>query len=292
MLSLFEKHEIHVTWATVGMLFHSNKHELLANAPFLKPTYKNRNLSAYRFIEDSGIGENESEDPFHFAPSLIAQILRTPHQELATHTFSHYYCNEEGQTTEQFRSDLKSAQKAAATFDKKLTSLVFPRNQFNDHYLKICFEEGINAVRSNPLDWFWNIGSTQKESPWKRVNRGMDAYLPVGKNNTWSMNDLEPREGLPLCLPASRLLRPYRPKEWFLNAMKIERIRSEMTRAAQNGQVYHLWWHPHNFGNYPLQSVKALGLILSHFEQCRSRYNMQSLNMAEIAGIAFNSRNF
>ena len=31
MLSLFEKHEVHVTWASVGMLFHNNN-ESLRNA--------------------------------------------------------------------------------------------------------------------------------------------------------------------------------------------------------------------------------------------------------------------
>jgi peptidoglycan/xylan/chitin deacetylase (PgdA/CDA1 family) len=281
MLSLFAEHDVHVTWATVGMLFHETREELMDNSPDLKPTYKMSALSAYQYISRVGIGQNEDQDPFHYAPSLIQQIINTPGQELGTHTFAHYYCNEEGQNVDQFRADLQAAQRAAGKFNTKLTSLVFPRNQFNDEYLRVCFEEGITAVRSNPLDWFWNIQSTQNESAWKRLNRGLDAYFPIGKKNTYKLNDLSVRPGYPVCLPASRLLRPYRPKEFFLNDLKISRIKSEMERAAKKGEVYHLWWHPHNFGNYPQQSMNGLQKILNHYKFCREHFNMESLTMGE-----------
>lgn len=283
MLELFDEYDVHVTWATVGMLFHRNKEELMANAPSVKPGYYAENLSAWRYIETVGIGNDEEKDPFHYAPSLIQQILRTPHQEIGTHTFTHYYCNEQGQTVEAFREDLRAARRIASQWRIELRSLVFPRNQFNDDYLRVCFEEGITSVRSNPLDWFWNIQSTQRESAWKRLNRGLDAYFPIGKKNTYSLSDLPVREGLPLCLPASRLLRPYNPRELFLNEFKIRRVQSEMERAAQAGEVYHLWWHPHNFGRFPEQSLHGLKRILHHFRQCRERYGMGSMNMGELA---------
>jgi hypothetical protein len=285
MLKLFEAYEVHVTWATVGILFHKTKDELVGNMPKLKPGYHTKELSAYHYIQAEGIGKDETSDPFHFAPSLIKQILNTPYQEVGTHTFAHFYCNEEGQTLQEFRDDLKAAQRAAAQYHTHLHSLVFPRNQFNDQYLKVCFEEGITAVRSNPLDWFWEIGSTQNESLWKRLNRGLDAYFPIGKKNTYRVNDLHVRKGYPVCIPASRLLRPYKPKEYYLNVLKINRIKSEMTRAAQCNEVYHLWWHPHNFGNYPAESINALEEILKHYAHCRQKWKMQSLNMNEIVSL-------
>lgn len=282
MLDLFTEHEVHVTWATVGMLFHKNRTELLANAPVLKPKYRESKLSAYNYIDTIGIGEDEVNDPFHFAPTLIKQIINTPHQEIGSHTFAHYYCNEAGQTIDQFREDIQAAQRVAYTVGVKLKSLVFPRNQFNDQYLKVCFEEGIMAVRSNPLDWFWNIESTQGESVWKRLNRGLDAYFPIGKRNTYKLSAVQVREGYPVCIPASRLLRPYRPKEFFLNSFKIGRIKAEMTRAAKAGEVYHLWWHPHNFGNFPKQSLAGLHEILSHYKSLHKKGLMLSRNMGEL----------
>lgn len=283
MLRLFREHEIHVTWASVGMLFHSNRESLLKNAPQLKPSYKVRELSAYDFIERHGIGISEEEDPFHFAGSIVHEINNTPFQELASHTFAHYYCNEEGQTIDQFRADLRAAQAAAAFYHKKLRSLVFPRNQFNEEYLKVCFEEGFIAVRDNPRDWFWNIQSTQQESMWKRLNRGVDAYWPVGKKSTYTLDSIEVKEGLPMCIPASRLLRPYQPSEVFLNTMKINRINAEMQRAASKNEVYHLWWHPHNFGNFPKESMEGLRRIVGNFDRCRERFGMESLSMGEVA---------
>lgn len=282
MLESFKAHEVHVTWATVGMLFHQSKAALLKNSPAVKPTYRTPQLSAYHFIDNVGIGEDEQDDPFHFAPSLIRQIIATPHQEIGTHTFSHYYCNEAGQQAEQFREDLRAAQRVASEYGVALRSLVFPRNQFNDQYLKVCFEEGITSVRSNPLDWFWHIESTQGESAWKRLNRGLDAYFPVGKKNTYAVKDLRVRDGFPVCIPASRLLRPHRPKEFFLNDLKIKRIQSEMTRAATHGEVYHLWWHPHNFGHYPAQSLAGLKQILQHYDYLKKEYGMVSCTMGEL----------
>jgi hypothetical protein len=240
-------------------------------------------LSAYQYIEEVGIGANEAEDPFHYAHSLVQQILKTPNQELGSHTFSHFYCNETGQTIAQFREDLKSAQKAAAAYGIKLKSLVFPRNQFNDAYLNVCFEEGFTSVRSNPADWFWKIDSTRHESRWKRLNRGLDAYFPVGFKNSYPLSALVVRPGFPVCLPASRLLRPYRPQEWLLNDLKIQRVVNEMNHAARNNQVYHLWWHPHNFGHYPDASLNGLEKILSNFVQCKNEYGMTSMTMGELA---------
>jgi peptidoglycan/xylan/chitin deacetylase (PgdA/CDA1 family) len=176
MLKLFEQYGVHVTWAGVGMLFHSDRESLLNNTPRVLPTYVDKDLSAYNYIKRIGIGSTEMDDPFHFAASLVKRIIDTPNQELGSHTFAHYYCNEAGQTVDQFKADLRAAQMAAAPFGHKLRSLVFPRNQFNEEYLKACYEEGFRVVRDNPRDWFWNIRSTQKESKWKRLNRGVDAY--------------------------------------------------------------------------------------------------------------------
>jgi peptidoglycan/xylan/chitin deacetylase (PgdA/CDA1 family) len=281
MLRLFEQHGVHVTWAGVGLLFHENRQQMEASMPQVKPTYVHRELSAYEYIRTRGIGDHEEDDPFHYAHRLIVQILNTPHQELGSHTFAHFYCNEEGQTPGQFRADLQAAQQAASRYGVRMKSLVFPRNQFNDDYLKVCFEEGFVCVRSNPVDWFWRI-DTREESRWKRLNRGVDAYFPLGNKNSYALSSLVVRKGFPVCLPASRLLRPYRPKEMFLNTFKIRRIMNEMELAARAGEVYHLWWHPHNFGNFPDENLEGLSFILQHFEKMRNSFGMESLGMGEL----------
>jgi hypothetical protein len=55
-----------------------------------------------------------------------------------------------------------------------------------------------------------------------------------------------------------------------------------MTIAARNNEFYHLWWHPHNFGNHSEENMSGLKEILSHFSFLQKEYGMESLNMGEI----------
>lgn len=281
ILELFDKYEIHATWATVGLLFHSNKSDLESNLPKLRPTYQAAELSAYNYMDRNPLGESESKDLLHYGASLIKLITTYPHQEIGTHTFSHYFCNEPGQTLEQFNADLESARKSASSLGVNLESLVFPRNQFNSDYLKICADQGIRVVRTNPKDWFWDIQSTERESYWLRLNRGLDAYISIGKKNSYKVDEFLKTQGV-LQLPASRLLRPWSPKFPLLNSLRISRIISEMRLSALNGEIYHLWWHPHNFGKYPTQNLRDLEKILLNYSKLRSSLAMTSMNFSEI----------
>jgi len=281
VLKAFERTEVHCSWATVGLLLHQTKKELISSIPKIKPTYTEHHLSAYKYIEEVGIGENEKEDPYHFADSLVRQIIDASGQELSSHSFAHFYCNEPGQTLQQFEADAKAWNRAAEKYGVTAKSLVFPRNQFNDNYLEVCRNVGIEIVRANPVDWWWQIDSTQNESGWKQLNRGLDAYVNLGGKTSFDLSKIDKKKGVWL-LPASRLLRPFRPKELFLNDLKINRIKREMTIAAQNNECYHLWWHPHNFGRYTQQNMSGLVDILNHYQELNNEYGMQSLNMGEI----------
>jgi hypothetical protein len=61
-----------------------------------------------------------------------------------------------------------------------------------------------------------------------------------------------------------------------------------MKRAARANEVYHLWWHPHNFGNYPEQSLKALEQILRGYKNCEREWGMVSLHMGELTDLIKN----
>ena len=282
ILTLFSQYQIHATWATVGLLFNESKSELLDSLPNRMPSYKDQKLSAYNYLEANPLGENEDSDPFHFAKALIKKIIETPNQEIGTHSFAHYYCNEDGQTVEEFAEDLDAAINAGRKFNLEIKSMVFPRNQFNSEYLKVCREKGITSVRSNPADWWWQINSTSDESWLKRIYRGADAYLPLGKKTSFPVSTLDSIQ-MPLLIPASRLLRPYRKSEFILNKRRISRIKNEMSIAAKSNEIYHLWWHPHNFGNNTFKNLEGLKEIISHFNLLKNNFGFQSLNMGQLA---------
>ena len=111
ILSLFQKSSIHATWASVGMLFNKDWSSWEANIPNQQPNYSKSELSSYKYgnsIKSKGYNE------LCFAPELILEISKTAGQEMATHTYSHYYCLEEGQGPEAFKQDLEQVIKVAS----------------------------------------------------------------------------------------------------------------------------------------------------------------------------------
>lgn len=277
MLQLFEQYGLHVTWAAVGMLYRKNATEWKNGMPQLIPTFQNPEVSAYEWVNRNGF--LEEEDLFHFAPSIIDLILSTPHQEVGTHTYAHYFCLEKGQTQEQFKADLQMAVSVAASKGIKLHSLVFPRNQYNAEYLEVCTELGIRTVRTNPAIWYWSY-SDNAGSFIKRFFRAGDAYLKLQPIKMVKWGNIDARK-IPLELPASRLYRPWRPEWPMLNKWKMQRIKNEMTKAAQQSGYYHIWWHPHNFGNYPQQCLLELEQIGQHYQYLKKEFGFESLTMKE-----------
>lgn len=273
-LHLFEKYDIQCTWATVGMLFNQDWQEWNANMPEDLPYYSKPELSAYNFGQEIQVNETEE---LCFAPELIKLIIDTPGQEMATHTYSHYYCLEKGQNLKTFEADLLQSTRMAKKFGINLKSLVFPRNQLNEEYLEVCRKHGIENVRSNPTDWYWR--DTESDSLINKIFRTGDAYLGPS-NKSYNLSEQIFLSNLPISQKASRLLKPFSTTN-NLNNLKLNRIRTEMTKAAKGKEIYHLWWHPHNFGEHPQENIKDLEKVLIHFDALRKKYGYLSLNMCE-----------
>jgi peptidoglycan/xylan/chitin deacetylase (PgdA/CDA1 family) len=277
LLKLFEEKGINATWATVGMLFCRNKEELLSFVkPEHRPQYVDKKFSNYIVAEQAG--QNEEEDPYHYAGSLIRKIINTPGQEIGTHTFSHYYCLEPGQTTEQFSYDVAAAKEVAKREQVDIQSIVFPANQFHPDYLQICREKGIKCYRGNYPSWIYQFQAKSREGLFKRMARLIDTYLPL-KGSRYVDTLME--NGI-LNIPASCFLRPYSPKLSFLEWLRIGRIKREMKAAAKKKMIYHLWWHPHNFGKHTEKNFKTLEIIIDYYARLNKKYGMQSRNMIEI----------
>lgn len=281
LLELFHQFGIKATFSTVGFLFFESKEQMLAGLPDRKPQYKNPNLSPYNGHFEM-VGENAGTDPNHFAPHLIRLIQSHPEHEIGTHTFSHYYCVEKGQTTEDFRADLQAAIRAASEYNIKLTSIIFPRNQYSKEYLEVCKEAGIICYRGNASAWLYQPIEYDKESMVRRAVRITDAYFNLTGHNCYDPADL--KSDLPLNIPSSRLLRPYIPGLKALEGLRLRRITSGMTFAAREKKIFHLWWHPHNFGIHQDENLSFLSKILSHYKVLQSKYGFENHTMTELAG--------
>jgi peptidoglycan/xylan/chitin deacetylase (PgdA/CDA1 family) len=279
ILERFDAAGVHATWATVGMLFCESREELLERMPARPPAYEDARLSPYPDIPALGAGERA--DPLHFAPSLIREIAATDGQEVGTHTFSHFYCLEPGQTIKDFEADLRAAVDVARSAGVELRSIVFPRNQVNPDYLPVCAALGLIAYRGNPPAWMHGGGGPASETPTRRMARLLDAYVPV------SPAPAQPPAPAGPCglvdVPASRFFRPRSRPLAPLEPRKVRRVLEEMSDAARRGAIHHLWWHPHNFGIDQQRHLAQLDAVLDRFAQLREHAGMRSLTMAELA---------
>lgn len=282
LLKLLEEFDVAVTFATVGFLFASSKAELLEFSPDIKPRYLDPNLSPYNGHFDL-VKDSEEEDKYHFASGLIDMIRQYPKHEIATHTFSHYYCNSPGQTLEDFRRDIRAAVTIAARDGVQLKSLVFPRNMFNQEYIRVCEENGITSYRGNETVWFHD--SNKKLSKFKatsmRAFRLLNSYINISGHHCYTHDQIAKER--PYNIPSSRFLRPYSPGLKVFEGLRKKRILNSMTYAAKNNLLYHLWWHPHNFGKDQDENFQFLRDILAHYKKLNEIYGFTSITMGALA---------
>lgn len=270
LLDLFTKYGIHATWAAVGFQFAENYGDLLSFLPKERPTYQNPNLDPYGYAEKAGDGT------CFYAPNLIRMIADTPGQEIGSHTFSHYYCREKGQTVEQFAADMAAAKQIAAAKGYDVKSVILPRNQCEPSYTKVLRNQGFTAYRDEENDW---IHEKITFRPLKRALRFLDVYLPLtGQGGYIPKNE----DGI-WNLTGSRMYKPIFPQLQFLEGLKLHRIKAQMRHAAKKGLTFHLWWHPHNIGVRTAEHLAQLEEIFRYFRKMQEQYGMESQNMGEMA---------
>ncbi len=291
ILSLFTQNNIHATWATVGMLMAHNEQELRSLLPcdFKQPQYKDMAVSAYQYLQS----HTPLQSVYHFAPELVTKILATPNQELGSHTFSHYYCLDGSQNDKTiFSTDCEAFKSIASQFGVPVTSIVFPRNQTSLEALETIKQCGFTAYRGTPAHFLYTGKREQKQTNLLlRMLRLIDTYINLSGHHTYNFTTEKStsstainRSILPQCeglinVQGSWFLRPYSKTLRMLEGLKIRRIKNAMTYAAQHGEIYHLWWHPHNFGINRKENMRNLLEIIEHFNTLKEQYGMQSTNM-------------
>ncbi len=276
LLELFRNYGIHATWATVGFQFAGCYEELASFLPEeeFRPGYEKQSLDPYGWFNK--IGADEEKAPCFYAGSLLKKIADTPGQELGSHTFSHYYCREPGQTPAQFRADMAAARAIAGEKGCDVASVVLPRNQCEPEYTQVLRELGFAAYRDEENDW---IHKKIHFRPLLRALRLLDVYLPLtgqggyvprNENGIWN-------------LMGSRMYKPIFPALKGLEGLKIHRIKAQMRHAARKGLTFHLWWHPHNIGVRTQEHLAQLEEIFQYYQRLKEEFGMESLNMGEAA---------
>lgn len=277
LVTLFEKYEVKATFATVGFVMLEDKKELMNYIPKWKPSYRDKSLIPYGQFIDEMKKENEY---LYFAPELVNMLQKYDNIEIGTHTFGHYYCWEDGQTLEQFEADIIMACKVAEKKGLQLESIVFPRNQVSEEYLKVCAKYGIKTYRGNPKKYFSET-KNKLLAIYYRVARLLDSYINWGGSTSVPYSTIE-KSKLPMNVPASRMLRPYVHALRFFEPLRLRRIKNEIIYAAKHHEVYHLWWHPHNFGADMEQNFSFLENVLECYQKCHEEFGMRAMTMRDL----------
>lgn len=278
VLELFDRYGIHATWAVVGFQFAKDEKELETFLPpeALRPSYRDMTSATYPLLE--GLQGDESTAPCYFASASVSEIAKYPHQEIGSHTFSHYYCREPGQTTEQFAADMEAARNIGSAKGYPISSVVFPRDMSTPEHARVLRQLGFTAYRDEADDWI------HKKVPIRILRRALillDVYLPLtGFCGPQPINE----NGIVRTV-GNRQFRYYFKPLRFLEWLKVYRIKTQMKYAAKHGLSYHLWWHPHNLGDHTEELLRQLEDIFRYYKVLEKKYGMQSLNMGELADI-------
>ncbi|MDR2207034.1 MAG: polysaccharide deacetylase family protein [Flavobacteriaceae bacterium] len=278
LLELFKKYNIHATWAVLGAMISENLDELQEFTPTEKPEYHDKILSPYYKLYDKIKTLNPQ---YIFGKPLFETLKSAPDQEIGTHTFSHYYCLEDGQTKLSFEADLDAAKKILKKNGIDAKAFVFPRHQLNDDYIKDFPKFGIETYRGTEKIWYNSPAKTGTEGVLKRAVRFADYYFPMFSQHCQSISEVKQNENLYM-IRASRWFRPYSEKWKKLDFLKLRRIKTQMKYAAKTGKIFQLWFHPHDIGKNIEENFRQLEIILKYFEVLKNRCNFQSKNFAEI----------
>lgn len=275
LLKLFETYDIHATWATVGGMMAHDDAEFLRYLPEAVSPQTAQTLRKLGIGQPGGTEKCPRE--ILFVPELVRQVAAAPGQEIGTHTYSHYYCDHADSTPEAFAAEMRAALQIAADNGYDIQTAVFPRNQVGEVYLRAMDSIRPLIFRGAEHGWITNLC---KRRP--RLGKFVwyaDNYLPL-QHGSYDCSEI--LDGGRYDVRNSRFFKPYRPKYRLLEGWKMKRYQLELHCAAKRGEVYHMYWHPHNFAEHTEINFRQMERFLAYYQKQRDRYGMQSRNMSEL----------
>ena len=270
LLRLFSDRKLHATWASVGALACANWDDYFSRAP-AQPRYHSPHLALNPRYADL-----DPDGRLHFAPDLLQLVQNTPGQELGTHTFSHIYMQEPGITSEDVATDLRAVSLLwTERFGSPPRSLVFPRNQYA--FLPVIAASCSRIWRGTETPWFHNRNSPSTASLFPRALRLIDSLNPLVRHASHLQGDSSL-----LMTRASLFLRVNLPgPAWVLHLMRIKRELDHL----RPGEIFHLWWHPHNLGKSTPERLGRVEQVLDLVAETRTRGLLESRSMDDLVPV-------
>ncbi|WP_025835231.1 polysaccharide deacetylase family protein [Bacteroides stercorirosoris] len=107
IVCLLEKYNMKCTVGYVGAMNHVSQQELYNTNNILIPAYSNHLYASFGSLLP--YMNRELDERLFLAHQEIEMLQKKANVEVASHTYSHYYCLEEGQTIDDFENDVRMA---------------------------------------------------------------------------------------------------------------------------------------------------------------------------------------
>lgn len=243
LMYLFNKYNIKTTWAIVGKLF-----------------------------ED----EDKEDNTRRQSNWIKNNLINNPLVEIGTHTYSHIFCEEV--SDEIFENDILKVDKISNQKSIEFKSIVFPRNQFKEENLVTLKRFNYSHYRGVLDKWYLKTNKYSNESIIKRFLLRLIELFPVKRDVIIRKN-----KGL-VSISDSRFLR-FMPSSLvgkLISPIYYRILRYEMKKTFKRGNLYHIWFHPHNFIKNPL-SFNQLERVLKYYDKLKKEQkDVKSFKFTEI----------
>jgi hypothetical protein len=273
LLALFQKYDIRVTWATLGHLFLDHCEALDGvkhpDMPRARHSWFAEDWYTYDPCKDF------RAEPLWYGRDLIEKILAAePRHEVGSHSFSHVIFSDSGCTPEVAEAEISKCVELARSFNLKLESFVFPRNQLG--HLDLLRKYGFIVTRGRMPFWFTRFQSRTL----RRAGHMFDDLLAI-----------PPNCGLPEKSPSGVWVVPV---SMFLQSMEgtrrlipvRSRIKKGITgieRAIRDKSLFHLSFHPtENLCFHTDLMFRALEDVVAHAARRRDEGLLQVMTMSDI----------
>ena len=283
LLQILQQYDLSATWATVGHLMLRPEDCPAGSFPFpaspAAPDYPWFNGSWLAGIP----GCDATEAAAYYAPEAVRQIVECPvHQELASHTFTHAPLGDIACSAEFAKWELQTSQTVAANWNRRLTSVVFPRNEIG--HLPVLKELGYRTYRGANSEWYW-FGRANQIHRRKHLRYGvwMLRYFDEWSALTPPLPAVRQEAGL-WEVPHSMFFPGLRGvSQWITPAQRVRRAVRGLRAAADRGRVFSLWTHPHNFLPDPERLLPAWEEICQQAAALRDQGHLRVLTMDQLA---------
>lgn len=244
LIALLNKHQIKSTWAVVGQLFNNKGNE------------DDNSKRRLRWIKKK-LKEN----------NLI---------EIGSHTYNHIFCQEiSNELIEKDFSLMKNVEKINFVDFK---SIVFPRNQYNRTNLNLLKKNNYTHYRSVLEKWYLKTSKHENESKIKRNLIRIFEMLPFNRdamitsnNKLTSISDSRFFRFFPTSLLGKTI------SKFYLMILK-----HELRQCLKRGNLYHIWFHPHNIIKKP-NGLKELDSFIKYFNKLKEENpQISSFKLTEI----------